>query len=186
MRWFLLLSSLLSTACWASLSIEQLQTLTQAPSHLKGRFEQEKYLHGMGVTLSSSGVFDYRRGESIDWETQQPIHNQLRMTPSQITSHQGSNELLALDAASNPAVKIFSDILFSVLMAEWSQLSAYFELSGERVGEAGWQVVMTPLSSAVGQMVSRVELSGESLLQQVILFETNGDRTTIRFEPIDQ
>ena len=165
----------------AEITFTQLAQISTTPEILQGRFSQEKYLGALDAALISTGVFTYQRGKSIRWEILQPIQNELVMTPTTITNRQGDDELLRLDMGANPTAAVIGEIFFSVLTAEWEKLSGYFELSGEIEGQQ-WHAVLVPLDQTIGQIFSRIELKGESLLRVIILHENSGDRTTIRLD----
>ena len=74
-------------------------------------------------------MFIYQRDKSIRWEILEPIHSELLMTPSAISSKADNRELMRLDANSNPVAQVISEIFFAVLTADWEKLSPYFELS---------------------------------------------------------
>lgn len=167
------------------ISFEQLGSVSAAPEYLKGDFKQEKYLQAIEVSLLSTGQFEYSRNESISWITQHPIQNTLTMTPTSIINQQEGQALVELNTETNPAVAVLSDILFSVLTAEWERLSTYFELQGSFEGQQ-WQAALQPTDRSVAQFISHVELTGDHLLRTIILFEKGGDRTTIYFENLSQ
>ena len=168
-------------AVHAEITFTSLAQISATPEVLQGRFSQEKYLGALDAALISTGVFTYQRGKSIRWEILQPIQNELVMTPTTITNKQGNDELLRLDMGANPTAAVIGELFFSVLTAEWEKLSDYFELSGEIEGQQ-WHAVLVPLDQTIGQIFSRIELKGESLLRVIILHENSGDRTTIRLD----
>jgi hypothetical protein len=165
----------------AGITYSQLAQVSTTPENLEGRFSQQKYLDALDATLVSTGVFSYRRGKSIRWQTLEPIRNELVMTPATITSKSGDGELLRLDHSSNPTAAVLGKIFFSVLTAEWEVLSDYFELSGKIDGQQ-WHAVLVPMEQSVKQVFSRIELKGEIILREIILYEKSGDRTTIRLD----
>lgn len=165
----------------AAITFEQLAQITVSPEILEGQFSQEKYLSALDAGLVSTGKFKYERGNSIHWEILQPIQNKLIMTPDRISNQQDGGELLQLDVNTNPTVAILGEIFFAVLTAEWEKLARYFELSGTIDGEK-WHAILIPLDQAARQVFSHVELKGATLLKEIILHETSGDRTTIRFD----
>ena len=191
-RKFLLAILLFSSSfvVFADITFEQLGDASATPDYLQGSFRQEKYLQILDASLQSTGQFEYRRNEFIRWETLEPIQSELTMTPTSIVSQQVGQALLEFNSKTNPAVAVLSEILFSVLTAEWGKLGAYFELQGElevselKVGE--WFVILLPKDQSVAQFVERVELQGDSLLRAVTLFEKGGDRTEIYFENMSQ
>ncbi|RLA19560.1 MAG: outer membrane lipoprotein carrier protein LolA [Gammaproteobacteria bacterium] len=171
---------LMPNASYAELSFEQMETLSSMPPSLKGEFTQEKYLSSLDALLVSTGTFSFQRDKSISWKTLEPIKSELLMTPTSIVSRQGARELARFEASSNPALSIFSELLFAVLTAEWEMLSNYFELTGQLKGEQ-WQAILIPVDTNIAQVVSRVELRGGTLLDELILHEGNGDFTKIHF-----
>lgn len=163
----------------AEITFAQLAKISMTPEKLEGQFSQEKYLSALNAGLVSTGVFNYQRGKSIRWEILEPIQNKLIMTPSGIIGLQNDSELLQFDASINPTAAVLGEIFFAVLTAEWEKLAEFFELSGSIEGNR-WHAVLVPLDRTVMQVFSRIELKGKALLEEIILHEANGDRTTIR------
>lgn len=180
-----ILLSLLPYAVYAELSFEQLENITKNPTGLEGQFVQEKYLAALETSFISSGKFSYQRGVSVRWETLKPVQSEMLMTPEAISNTQGGRELMRIETKSNPAVTLFNEMFFSVLTAEWQKLSAYFELSG-KVEDGYWRAELLPVDKTVKQVISRVELKGEALVHEIILYEGSGDRTTIHFSDLSQ
>ena len=162
-----------------------LESLTTAPEVLKGQFTQVKYVQALDARFESSGRFDYQRGSSIRWHTLKPIDNLLTLTPRTISSQQGDTLLSNLDSQTNPVVTIFSDIFFGVMTAQWQTLAEYFEMDIQGSKER-WTVTLHPIDKSVEQVVARVELSGDELLREVLLFEAAGDQTQIKFIELQQ
>lgn len=159
----------------------ELEGLTSAPELLRGEFIQSKYISALDTEFESSGTFEYRRNQAIEWRTVAPIENVLVMTPDRIINRQAGNELSRLESDSNPVVSVFSDIFFGVMTAEWGKLAQYFSFKLKRNGES-WTVHLVPIDSSVEQVVSSVELNGDELLREVVLHEAAGDLTRIRFK----
>jgi hypothetical protein len=176
-----ILLTLSPVTAWADISFAGLARLASSPDQLQGRFRQEKYLGALDTSLLSSGRFSYRRGESIRWEILEPIQNELVITPSGLSSRQGDNELLRIDARSNPGAAILGEIMFAVLSADWSRLEQYFELSGDIDGQQ-WRALLQPRDAVIGQVINQVELRGADLLRVIVLHEHGGDRTTIHLD----
>ena len=163
----------------AEITFAQLAQISTSPEMLEGHFSQEKYLYELDVKLISTGVFTYNRGKSIHWDTLEPIRNELVMTPVSVTNKQSDGELLRYDMGSNPTAAVLGTIFYSVLTAEWKNLSEYFELDGEIDGQQ-WHAVLLPMDLVVKRIFNRIDLKGGILLREIILHEIGGDRTTIR------
>jgi len=179
-RSFLVIAVLFSSPAFSEVSFERLAAISETPDSLEGRFVQEKYLKVLEAGLVSSGVFSYKKGEHLRWETLEPISNKLVLTPTSVVTKQDEKELVALPAGASTVTSVLSEILFSVLTANWNNLSKYFELSGD-VDNGSWRVELLPTDVTIAAAISKIELSGETLLQKIILYEKQGDSTTIEF-----
>ena len=178
---FSLIVLIFPLAVSAGISFTQLAKISTTPDQLEGAFRQEKYLKALDVELVSTGVFSYQRGKSIRWEILKPIQNELVMTPATITSKQGDGKLWQIDVESTPESAALGQIFFSLVTADWEILSNHFEVTGEIDGQQ-WHAVLVPIDQIVVQAFSRIELRGENLLQQIVLHENGGNRTTIRLD----
>jgi hypothetical protein len=179
LRFFSAFLLLLPTVLQAEISYNQLTQFSVTPEILEGSFSQEKHLAELDTTLISTGIFTYHRGKSIRWEILDPIRSLLMMTPTALSSKQGDEELMQLDADNNPVARVIGEIFFAVLTSDWEKLAPYFELSGAVEGQR-WHAILRPLDQTVAQAFSRIELKGMELLEEIVLHEKSGDRTTIR------
>lgn len=169
-----------STGVKAELTYAELGQLTASPDYLEGRFTQEKYLAFLDANLQSSGVFIYQRGESIRWVTQSPIANELIITPAQIVTQEGGEEVSRLSADSNPVAKMMSTIFFAVLTSDWQELAKVFRLEGQQNG-TGWEAILKPIDPQMAQFIHSVNISGDKYLRELILHEAGNNRTRILF-----
>ena len=163
----IIISLLLVTVARADITFGQLSKISATPDYLEGNFSQKKYLQVLDAELTSTGQFVYKKGVFLRWITTEPIQNEFIMTPSKL--------------AENPATAVLSEILFAVLTAEWQKLSIYFDLSG-KVESKQWDVELIPVDNIVAQVVSRVEIRGDTWLREIILHEMDGDHITIKLD----
>ncbi|MBN3564433.1 outer membrane lipoprotein carrier protein LolA [Aliamphritea spongicola] len=178
---FTLMSSLAAMSWAEPLNYAMLADVTQSPESMDGEFTQTKFLAVLQVGVKSSGRFSYQRDKQVTWLTEQPVVNELIITPTALISRQGGDELLRLDTQKNPAAVILGDIIFSVLTADWSVLARYFTVTGD-LNDGSWQAELLPSDESIRQSVTRVELQGDTLLRQIVLHEANGDVITIQFQ----
>ncbi len=157
----------------AEFNLDSLMRATQTPETLEGEFEQEKYLAALQTSLHSSGVFDYHRGESVNWQTLVPVQSRLVMTPDSISEQSAA---ININGAG-----VFSAILFSLVTGDWQKLSEYFEISGE-LSAAGWQATLLPKDATITTFIRQVDLRGGALLEQVTIFDQADDYTKITFK----
>lgn len=166
---------------FAKTSFNQLKEITTISGDLTGSFTQDKYLHALDATLTSTGRFSYRRKVSVRWETLKPIQSEFLMTPNEVVSRQGEQELFRMNAGDNPVISILNKIFFSVLTAEWENLAQYFQIADATIEKESWEVELLPLDKTILQVVQRVELKGDIFLREIVLHEKDGNRTTIHF-----
>lgn len=176
---------LMALCAQARADFAALARLAESPAELQGVFRQQKYLAALETSLSSSGQFSFKRGESIRWQILEPIRNELLITPDGLSSRQGDDELLRVDAESNPGVAVLGDILFAVLSANWQRLENYFEVDAEIDGPQ-WRARLRPRDATIAQLFDYIELHGARLLQTVVLHEQGGDVTTIRLDAVSE
>ena len=169
---------------FAKTSFNQLKAITTVSGNLQGSFTQDKYLNALDATLTSTGKFSYLRKVSVRWETLEPIQSEFLMTPNEVISRQGEQELFRMNTRDNPVISTLNKIFFSVLTAEWENLAQYFQISDATIEKESWQVELLPLDSSIQQVVQRVELKGDVFLREIILHEKDGNRTTIRFSDL--
>jgi len=167
----------------AELNLSKLSKIAPSADYLSGNFEQQKYLADLDAQITSSGLFNYQRGQSIHWETLKPIQNILLMTPQSITNSQNGREIMSLKADTNPVVKLLSTIFFSVLTADWQSLAQHFELKGS-ITANHWSIQLTPKDKNLLLLIKQVNLEGAAVLQKATFFEQSGDRTTITFSEL--
>lgn len=160
--------------------LADLKSLASTPEQLTGQFEQTKYIAQIDASLKSSGEFSYQAGQEIVWHTLTPVENTLTLTPEQIISQQNGQVVSSINNQQSPVVAVFSDIFFGVMTAQWSLLENYFDITPELDGEQ-WHATLTPNDEQIAQAVTQVTLTGDKLLQHVVLTEPNGNTTDIHF-----
>ncbi|WP_203143245.1 outer membrane lipoprotein carrier protein LolA [Marinobacter mangrovi] len=181
------LSILLAWLCLsgqaAALDFQAIGKVAATPERLSGEFHQIKYLSTLDTEIDSSGHFQYERNQQIRWLTEQPIQSETTITPDSLSMQQDGQEVMRLGGDSQPAVRILSHILFSVLTADWQALAQYFSIDGT-VDGTNWDVTLTPKTDDLKSVVTHIDLDGARYLQHIELHEASGDRIRIRFDKL--
>lgn len=151
----------------------------QQPEWLRGEFTQTKKVPGFAKPLVSRGDFVLARGCGVLWRTRKPFASELRLTQNEIRATQGGQTSMRLDAAREPAVRLITTLMFSLLNGDISGLADVFELSGSTKG-ASWQLLLSPKPGALQQVLKKVELEGDGFVRRIQLFEANGDESLIQ------
>lgn len=166
-------------------SLDDLKALTTTPEKLSGTFSQSKYLAQLETSIHSSGSFNYIRDKKIIWHTLTPINSTLELTPKTMLSYQDGVQVNKLDTDTNPVVAVFSDIFFGVMTAQWQVLEAYFSVNAEVSGDQ-WKATLVPVDERIGGFINKVTLEGDEYLQEIALYEPEGNITHIKFDKLQQ
>ena len=151
----------------------------QQPEWLRGDYIQTKKVPGFAKPLVSTGNFVAGRGRGVLWRTLKPFASELRLTQNEIRATQGGQTSMRLDAAREPAVRLITTLMFSLLNGDVSSLAELFELSGSVKG-ANWQLTLVPKPGSLQQVLKKVELEGDGFVRRIQLFEANGDESLIQ------
>ncbi len=149
---------------------------------LTGTFEQSKQVKGFKRPFRSSGTYEVKKGAGVKWNTAAPFASQLTVTADEIRSMQGSEQLFALDAKTEPTVKVITQLLFSLLAGDFAVLSQHFDARGAVEGE-GWSIELVPKAGPLTRAFTRISLKGDAFVRSVTLHEESGDVTLISLAP---
>ncbi|MFH7044944.1 outer membrane lipoprotein carrier protein LolA [Paucibacter sp. JuS9] len=158
---------------------QEVRERLQQPEWLRGDFTQSKKVPGFAKPLVSSGNFIAARGRGVVWRTLKPFASELRLTQNEIRASQGGQTSMRLDASKEPAVRLITTLMFSLLNGDVSGLAELFELTGSSQGK-GWQLVLVPRKGPLQQVLRKVELEGDGFVRRIQLFEANGDESLIQ------
>jgi hypothetical protein len=161
----------------------RIQGMLETPDVLCGAFEQSKTLVGLRKPVVSSGRFCVVADRGVLWRTLRPFPATLRLTRNEITEYSGDQVSKRLSAEQEPAVRMITDLLFSVLAGELSRLAATFDVAS-KTGAADWQATLTPRDAGMKKAIGRIEMQGGAYVGHIVIHEAGGDRTDITFSSV--
>lgn len=181
---------------------------------MQGKFTQEKQLKGFSNTIKSFGTFSLvaKNGEvseekTLFWEIHSPIKSTIKITPKGVFQQElnpqnqaTQNQNLQNQSSQNqpPINKTPSDtkwiainnnqeMLLEILSIDFKALQKYFTFSFAQSSEV-WQLVLKPKNALIAKVFDSILLQGKikypSLLEKIVLYESNGDITTNIFSNI--
>lgn len=177
---------------------------------MQGKFTQEKQLKGFSNTIKSFGTFSLvaKNGEvseekTLFWEIHSPIKSTIKITPkgvfqqelnpqNQATQNQNlQNQSPINKSPSNQtkwiAINNNQEMLLEILSVDFKALQKYFTFSFAQSSEV-WQLVLKPKNALIAKVFDSILLQGKikypSLLEKIVLYESNGDITTNIFSNI--
>lgn len=146
-----------------------------------GKFEQKKQVKGFKRPLISTGDFVVAKGHGVRWHTASPFDSVLTVRPDDIRSTQAGAEVFALSAAKEPTVRVINQVLFALLAGDVEVLRTHFEVTGT-IDEKAWHLELTPKAKALGKVLARISLDGDTFVRSLELTEGSGDVTRIHVE----
>lgn len=133
------------------------------------RFEQQREMADLDVTINSAGYF-LRQDNALIWQTTKPVADRVRLSP---------------DNPDLPrALQVMLPVLTGLLDGDWQALRQHFAI--DPTGEADdWQARLTPRDAAVAERLERLDASGGERVEKLNMAFANGDRVAIRLTPAD-
>jgi len=167
----------------AAVPVAKIQAMLAKPKVMCGRFDQSKQLAGMKKPLAANGRFCVVQDKGVLWRTLQPFPNTLRLTKDEIVHYQGDRVAMRLDAKSEPTVRMINRVLFSLLAGDLAQLETLFDVDGT-VGADRWDVTLKAKEPALAKAIGTIRLDGGKYVDNIVISEASGDRTSIVFSSI--
>lgn len=164
---------LLSTQTYADV-LSELTTRARQVNSISGNFAQSRHIAVLRVPLQSSGNFQYLRAQGLRWHSIQPVESTLQISTNQgirVLNAQGESQTLA-------APEILSQLFLGLFSGELSALQDIFTITEQTV-EHGWQLRLSPRSTALKQHLLYIDISGTELVETVLIADANGDRNAI-------
>lgn len=172
---------LLSQSLWAFDEQDLAQQLAKIEV-LRGEFVQEKFLRGLDAPLTSKGNFVLAKQQGLLWNLQAPLVRSYRITATGIALRVADQwQLQTKQDAANRQSRLFLAVLAGDQQGLEEDFS--FALSGD---EHGWQLVLTPKALLLQQIFTQIVIKGADYVRSIELHETQGDRTLMRMENVEQ
>lgn len=168
-------------SCSWAFELEQLaQQLTQQQP-VKGDFVQHKYLRALPMPLTSRGHYQLSAEHGLLWQVRQPVQQDYRIDAQGIallTEH-GWQAQTQQDANARQ-----NRLFLAVLRGDYQALQEDFDLHLTGTADA-WQLQLQPDNLLLKQVFQQIVITGATQVEQVELFEVQGDRTLMQFHSSD-
>ncbi|CCI78748.1 unnamed protein product [Klebsiella pneumoniae subsp. rhinoscleromatis SB3432] len=82
-------------------------------------------------------------------------------------------------AENNPQMFQFNHLLRGLFQADRKALEQNFRVGFQDKGEGRWVLRLTPTTTPLDKIFSSIDLSGETYLESIQLYDKQGDRTEI-------
>lgn len=178
-RWLAWLSVLIVSPCaWAQ---DEINDALADFSHLQADFVQERHLSDMPSPLRASGRLLLSRAHGVWWRQEEPFGMTLILTEQSMTQQIDGEAPQSLTAADE-RMQQFQRILQELLLVDLEALEDSFELNPQPTAEPGtWALQLRPTATPLDRLFTAFEISGDSVVRELLMRDTDGGRTRIRF-----
>lgn len=155
-------------------ALEQIEARLETAPQMLGRFEQRKALPQLPRPLVSTGVVALSSDRGFSWRVQQPIESHLILKEG--------------DATGAPMAGQLAYPLLQIFRGDFSGLDSLFYVSAD-AGAENWQVTLKPRSAALANVISSIEVQGNSRIRAIRLAEANSATTEmelLELIPVDE
>ena len=177
---FLLLIFMFSAVAHAqTLTLDTLKTALQAPLQsgdaLHGHFVQQRWLKQMSKPVQSEGEFTLVPDKLLLWQMEKPFPLTLRVREDGVAQRDAQGKWQP-GAQNSRQMALF----MAVLGGDLPTLEKTFALT--LTGSIdNWQLQLTPKDTLLQHIFTRITLHGDTFVREVVLEETQGDRSVLRF-----
>lgn len=141
--------------------LEEISSKIPDMKSLKCKFKQEKYINNIQKPLISTGDFEYIEGKGVYFHTTYPIDSTADYT--------------------NKNYKQINDVVKAIQSKKYSPLEKVFTFFFED-NQKEWTLGMKPKEkSDVSKVILNITVSGSDYIKQLIINQTNGNKTVIWF-----
>lgn len=165
----------------ASFALDQVSTNLLEFSKLRAEFDQERQLSALPVALRSSGQLLLSRNEGVWWQQQQPFGMTLLLTDRVMLQQLEGEAAQPIAAVGDPRMQQFQRLLRDLLLVDLQALAQHFALTPLSAENGDWALHLQPKTAPLNRLFIHFELTGNEVVQQLLMKDADGDTTLIRF-----
>lgn len=177
--WISVVIVFFSSTSWG-ITIDELATQFAKQPLVRADFKQARQIKGIAKPLNAKGSMIFARQQGLYWHQQQPFNLVLVLTQNKMTQIVNGEEAQVITEESNPQMFQFNNLLTAILNLDKKVLARSFS-SDIKGDEKGWVLTLKPIASPINKIFNAITLSGNEFVEQVVLDDKQGDKTTINF-----
>lgn len=178
MRGLLLLALLISPFV-SALTLDDLQQRFTAQPVIRAHFDQVRTIKDMPQPLRSEGTMLIARDKGLLWDQTRPFPMQLLLDDKRMVQVINGQPPQTITAENNPQMFQFNHLLRALFQADRKVLEQNFRVAFADKGEGRWTLSLTPITTPLDKVFTRIDLDGKTFLEQIQLNDKQGDRTDI-------
>jgi len=183
---FLSLTSLVFALSISAVAAAEMEGLAEISDRLskppvtRASFTQKRHVEALTRPLLTEGKMVFAESQGLAWLVEAPFQTNLSLTRSHVTEWNDETARQRTPLSTRPALSALVTILMPILSADFEGLAENFVVK-ETVSENSWEIVLTPRSTAMFNVISSIEISGDSVVRELVVREAKGDWTQLLF-----
>lgn len=162
-----------------AITLDTLQQRFHDQPLIRAHFSQTRSIKSMPQPLRSQGEMLIARDQGLLWDQTSPFPMTLMLDDTRMVQVVNGQTPQVITADNNPQMFQFNHLLRGLFEADRQVLEQNFRVDFQDLGHDRWQLILTPTSSPLDKIFSRIELTGETYLNTIVLLDKQGDRTDI-------
>ncbi|MGS1334689.1 outer membrane lipoprotein carrier protein LolA [Serratia marcescens] len=173
---------LLLLAPWVhAVTLDELQQRFTGQPVIRAHFAQTRTIKDMPQPLRSQGEMLLARDQGLLWDQKSPFPMLLMLNDFRMVQQVNGQPQQTVTAENNPQMFQFNHLLRGLFQADRKALEQNFRVGFQDKGEGRWVLRLTPTTTPLDKIFSSIDLSGETYLESIQLYDKQGDRTEIIF-----
>ena len=162
-----------------ALTLPELMRRMAASPGVEARFREIRELELLAAPLESRGRLYFVPPDRLARFTTEPAPSALIVDGERLVYREGDEDY---DLSRNPAARAFAENLMALFRGDLERLESLYR-TAFRADGTRWRLVLSPRSSPMDRVIASLTLRGDDTgLEQVVLLDTDGNRTTTIFE----
>ena len=164
-----------------AVSLQDVEQNLASITTLRGRYQQVRHIKGLAAPLKSSGRLFFDRATGLVWIQEEPFKTSYAFTKERmVISVDKQNKKVIKKDESSDSFR-FNELVSTAFAGDHRLILEYFDLQFQDLGEASWKIYLVPKKSVFRRMLRSIQLKGKRHLENVAIFESNGNRTDLDF-----
>jgi len=171
-------------ACTSSahaLTLEEVESNLSSFEILKSSFQQTRYVSGLSAPLESSGHLLLARNNGLAWIQAKPFEVSFIFTEDLFTEVFPGQPKKITKKTDKAQIFKLTNLFATFFSGGHKVLKDFFDLQLSSESAQLWQIILVPKNSRLKKIIKEVHIQGSQLIDQVTVYETNGNSAVIRF-----
>lgn len=142
---------------------------------VRGDFVQTKMIQRISRSLRSTGTFTISRNDGIIWNTTKPFPLIMVVGQAGMTQITPQGKKAFFSTGENPVFAHFSQAIQAVFSGDSAVLFDRFDVTASTENLPTWHIVLRPKDDTIRAIIDKIELSGDTTLNSIVVHEPSGD-----------